>query len=96
MQPVISSASRRLGALALTVMAAAVLAGCAALGDSHSTQNLAEPQALASPQTFTNDHGQWPSQDWVDQFHDAQLRALADEAVKDNPSLQAAIGRVAA
>ena len=103
MQPVsssapISSAPRRLGALALTVMAAAVLAGCAALGDSRSTQNLAEPQAqaLASPQTFTNDHGQWPSQDWVDQFHDAQLRALADEAVKDNPSLQAALGRVAA
>lgn len=96
MQPVISSAPRHLAALALTVIAAAVLAGCAALGDAHSTQTLAEPQALASPQTFTSDHGQWPSQDWVDQFHDAQLRALADEAVNDNPSLQAAIGRVAA
>ncbi|WP_454764204.1 AdeC/AdeK/OprM family multidrug efflux complex outer membrane factor [Cupriavidus campinensis] len=90
------SASRRLGSLALTVMAAAVLAGCAALGNSHSTQSMATPQTLASPQTFTNDHGQWPSQDWVDQFHDPQLRALADEAVQDSPTLQAALGRVAA
>lgn len=96
MHPLLSSTPRRLGTLALTVIAAAVLAGCASLGDSHSTQTMAEPQALSSPQTFTNDHGQWPSQDWVDQFRDPQLRALADEAVKDSPNLQAALARVAA
>ena len=65
---------RRTGTLALTVLAAAVLAGCAALGNSHSTQTMTDASTLASPQTFTNEHGQWPSQDWVDQFHDAQLR----------------------
>src|SRR5204863_354846 len=86
----------RTGSLALTVLAAAVISGCAALGNSHSTQTLAEPGTMASPQTFTADHGQWPSQDWVDQFHDPQLRALADEAVKDNPNLQVALARLEA
>ncbi|AZG14211.1 efflux transporter outer membrane subunit [Cupriavidus pauculus] len=86
----------RAGGLALTLLAAAVLAGCAALGDSHSTQTVTDPATLASPQTFTNDHGQWPSQDWVDQFHDPQLRALVDEAIQGNPNLQVAFARLAA
>ncbi|RZT41899.1 NodT family efflux transporter outer membrane factor (OMF) lipoprotein [Cupriavidus agavae] len=89
-------AARRIGALALTVLAAAVLAGCAALGDSHGTQRVADAATLASPQTFTNEHGQWPSQDWVDQFHDPELRKLVDEAVHDNPNLQVAIARLQA
>jgi len=86
----------RTGALALTLLAAAVLAGCAAFGNSQSTQHVADPATLTSPQTFTNDHGQWPSQDWVDQFHDAQLRKLVDEAIQDNPNLQVAIARLQA
>lgn len=86
----------RTGSLALTVLAAAALAGCAALGNSHSTQTMADAAAVASPQTFASEHGQWPSQDWVDQFHDAQLRALVDEAVKDNPNLQVAVARLEA
>ncbi|MDF7169926.1 TolC family protein, partial [Escherichia coli] len=40
--------------------------------------------------------GQWPSLDWVDQFNDPQLRALVDEAIKDNPNLQVAFARVRA
>ena len=91
-----SGIAARAGSLALTILAAAAISGCAALGNSHSTQTMAEPGTLASPQTFTADHGQWPSQDWVDQFHDPQLRALADEAVKDNPNLQIALARVEA
>lgn len=87
---------RRTGSLALTLMAAAVLAGCAALGDSHSTQSMMPAESVASPQTFANEHGQWPSQDWVDQFRDPQLRALVDEAVKDNPNLQVAFARLEA
>lgn len=91
-----ADALRRTGALALTVLAAAVLAGCAVMGNSHSTQTMADAGTLASPQTFTNEQGQWPSQDWVDQFHDPQLRTLVDEAVKDNPNLQVAIARLQA
>lgn len=104
MKPDLSSAPRsnragllrRTGSLALTVIAAAVLAGCAALGSSHSTQTMADAGTMASPQTFPSQHGQWPSQDWVDQFRDPQLRALVDEAVKDNPNLQIAFARVEA
>lgn len=87
---------RQLGQLALTAMAAAVLAGCAAFGDSQSTQTMTQPGQLASASTLPAQHGQWPSQDWVDQFHDPQLRALVDEAVHDNPNLQAAFARVEA
>jgi len=87
---------RRAGTLALTVLAAAVLAGCAALGNSHSTQTVTDPATMATAQTLPDEHGQWPTQDWVDQFRDPQLRALVDEAIKDNPSLQAAFARVEA
>lgn len=87
---------RRAGAFALTALAAAALAGCAAFGNSHSTQVMTRPAALASAQTLPSEHGQWPTQDWVDQFGDAQLRALVDEAVKDSPNLQAALARVEA
>ena len=87
---------RRVGTLALTMVAAAVLAGCAALGDSHSTQTMKEPSSLASTQVLSGGHGQWPTQDWVDQFKDPQLRALVDEAVQDSPNLQVALARVQA
>jgi len=87
---------RRAGMLALTAIAAAVLAGCAAFGNSHSTQTMTAPEALASSQTLPAEHGQWPGMDWVDQFNDPQLRSLVDEAVKDNPNLQAAFARVEA
>ncbi|SPA50085.1 AdeC/AdeK/OprM family multidrug efflux complex outer membrane factor [Cupriavidus taiwanensis] len=88
--------ARGVGTLALTAIAAAALAGCAALGNSHSTQTMADPAAMATSQTLPGEHGQWPSQDWVAQFKDPQLSALVDEAVKDNPSLQAAFARVEA
>lgn len=96
-QPARTSALvRRAGTLALTAVAVAVLAGCAALGNSHSTQTVADPATMATSQTLPDEHGQWPSQDWVAQFKDPQLSALVDEAVKDNPSLQAAFARVEA
>jgi len=85
----------RLG-VALSAVALAALAGCANLGNSHSTQTLNSPGQLASTKTLPSQGGQWPSQNWVDQFNDPQLRALVDEAVKDNPNLQVAFARVRA
>lgn len=96
LSPRASAAGRRAGTLALTALAAAVLAGCAAFGNSHSTQTVTAPGALASAQSLPSQHGQWPSLDWIDQFKDAQLRGLVDEAVKDSPNLQAAFARVEA
>ncbi|CAJ0782220.1 Outer membrane protein OprM [Ralstonia psammae] len=85
----------RLG-VALSAVTLAVLAGCANLGNSHSTQTLTTPGQLASAQSLPSQGGQWPSQNWVDQFNDPQLRALVDEAIKDNPNLQVAFARVRA
>jgi NodT family efflux transporter outer membrane factor (OMF) lipoprotein len=85
----------RLG-VALSAVTLAVLAGCANLGNSHSTQTLTTPGQLASTQSLPSQGGQWPSQNWVDQFNDPQLRALVDEAIKDNPNLQVAFARVRA
>jgi len=85
----------RLG-VALSAATLAVLAGCANLGNSHSTQTLTTPGQLASAQSLPSQGGQWPSQNWVDQFNDPQLRALVDEAIKDNPNLQVAFARVRA
>ncbi|WP_420996687.1 efflux transporter outer membrane subunit [Cupriavidus sp. 30B13] len=96
LSPRANAAGRRAGALALSALAAALLAGCAAFGNSHSTQTVTAPAALASARTLPGEHGQWPTLDWVDQFNDPQLRSLVDEAVKDSPSLQAAFARVAA
>ncbi|MGN5353373.1 AdeC/AdeK/OprM family multidrug efflux complex outer membrane factor [Ralstonia sp. L16] len=85
----------RLG-VALSAVTLAVLAGCANLGNSHSTQTLTTPSQLASTQSLPSQGGQWPSQNWVDQFNDPQLRALVDEAIKGNPNLQVAFARVRA
>ncbi len=87
---------RRAAPLALTALAAAALAGCAAFGDAHSTLSKTDPAALAASQTLPAEHGQWPSMDWVDQFHDPQLRTLVDEAIQNSPSLQSAYARLAA
>ncbi|MFW6168322.1 MAG: efflux transporter outer membrane subunit, partial [Ralstonia sp.] len=83
-------------AVALSAITVAVLAGCASLGNSHSTQTLTSPEHLASAQTLPSQGGQWPSMNWVDQFNDSQLRALVDEAIHDNPNLQVAFARVRA
>ncbi|MFX8441156.1 hypothetical protein ABTL81_19460, partial [Acinetobacter baumannii] len=85
----------RLG-VALSAIALAALAGCANLGNSHSTQTLTQPGQLASAQTLPSQGGQWPTMNWVDQFNDPQLHALVDEAIKDNPNLQVAFARVRA
>lgn len=89
-------ATRRAAGLALTALTVAALAGCAAFGGSHSTQVMTDAANIASNQSLPAEQGQWPSQDWVDQFGDPQLRALVDEAVKDSPNLQSAYARVAA
>ncbi|ALF88072.1 Hypothetical Protein RRSL_00359 [Ralstonia solanacearum UW551] len=83
-------------AVALSAIALAVLAGCADLGNAHSTQTLTSPEQLASAGTLPSQGGRWPSQNWVDQFNDPQLRALVDEAIHDSPNLQVAFARVRA
>ncbi|WP_235844722.1 efflux transporter outer membrane subunit [Cupriavidus agavae] len=71
----------------------AALAGCAAFGDARTTQRLAPVSDAA--RSLPAQHGQWPAQDWADQFGDPQLGALTREALAGSPTLQAALARLA-
>lgn len=86
----------RIGSVALSAIAVAVLAGCAAFGNSHTTQVMTKPSQLETAQSLPGQHGDWPTQAWIDQFGDPQLRSLVEEAVANSPNLQAALARVEA
>ncbi|MBY4898074.1 efflux transporter outer membrane subunit [Cupriavidus sp. AU9028] len=91
-----ASSRRPIRAAVLGAIAAAVLAGCASLGDSRPTQVVTQPEQLATAVSLPAEHGQWPSVDWIDQFQDPQLHALVQEAIAGSPNLQAALARVQA
>src|SRR5215472_8338513 len=80
----------------VTLMFAAVLSACANYAGIHSDKQMAQPQTFATQQSLPADTGHWPAPDWADQFGDAQLRALLDEALAGNPTLEQAQARIAA
>jgi efflux transporter, outer membrane factor (OMF) lipoprotein, NodT family len=47
-------------------------------------------------QSLPAEHGHWPGANWADQFGDAQLKALIDEALRSSPTLDQARARAAA
>ncbi|EHP37484.1 RND efflux system, outer membrane lipoprotein, NodT, partial [Cupriavidus basilensis OR16] len=53
------------------------------------------PTSYATTQSLPAEQGHWPSEDWTDQFGDAQLKALIGEALQGSPSLEKARARVA-
>jgi outer membrane protein TolC len=74
----------------------AALAGCATPGGLHPTGKVLDAGSLKSEQSFVNvplSPTAWPAQDWWQGFGDAQLGALIDEALKNNPSLAEAEAR---
>lgn len=90
------STTRRLAAPALSLLAAAVLAGCVNYAGIRSDKHLADPAQYSATQSLPAQHGHWPAADWADQFGDTQLKALLDEAMHDSPTLDMARARVAA
>ncbi|SDD72684.1 efflux transporter, outer membrane factor (OMF) lipoprotein, NodT family [Cupriavidus sp. YR651] len=86
----------RLAAPALSVLMAAVLAGCANYAGIHSDKHMEEANHFASTQSIPAERGRWPAVDWADQFGDAQLKALVAEALQGSPTLEKARARVAA
>ncbi|MPW15638.1 efflux transporter outer membrane subunit [Paraburkholderia sp. CNPSo 3157] len=80
----------------VSVMFAAVLSACVNYVGIHSDAKTAEPQQYATQQSIPAEQGHWPAADWADQFGDAQLKALIDEALKGSPTLDQARARVAA
>jgi NodT family efflux transporter outer membrane factor (OMF) lipoprotein len=80
--------------LAVSVISIAVLASCANYAGIHSDQQMTQPQQLETTQSLPQEHGDWPSADWVDQFGDAQLKSLIAEALQGSPTLEQARARV--
>jgi len=80
----------------VSVMFAAVLSACVNYAGIHSDAKTAGPQQYATQQSIPAEQGHWPAANWADQFGDAQLKALIDEALKSSPTLEQARARVAA
>ena len=81
--------------LGVSAMLAAVLSACVNYAGIHSDAKTADPQQYATQQSLPAEQGHWPSANWAEQFGDAQLKALIDEALKSNPTLDQAHARVA-
>ncbi|MEX3967559.1 efflux transporter outer membrane subunit [Paraburkholderia sp. EG286B] len=79
----------------LSVTLAAVLSACVNYAGIHSDKHMAQPQQLETTQSLPAEQGHWPAADWVDQFGDAQLKALIAEALQGSPTIEEARARVA-
>ncbi|WP_069265998.1 efflux transporter outer membrane subunit [Paraburkholderia nodosa] len=81
--------------LGVSAIAMATLAACANYAGIHSDKQMPQPQQFETAQSLPQEQGHWPSADWVDQFGDAQLKALIAEALQGSPSVEQAKARVA-
>jgi len=79
------------GALA----AAALLSACASFSGIHSEAQMAPADQYASVRSLPDQGGEWPRQTWAGELGGTELQELVDEALRSNPSLQAAAARVA-
>ena len=90
-----SASSARVLKVGLSVMLAAVLSACVNYAGIHSDKQMAQPQQFATTQSLPAESGHWPAADWADQFGDAQLKALIEEALKGSPTIAQARARIA-
>ncbi|NQE47450.1 efflux transporter outer membrane subunit [Herbaspirillum rubrisubalbicans] len=88
-------------AMLAALIGALGLSGCASFDGIGSDKQLAQARdfstqrSLSAPNPGAPD-GQWPGSDWVQQFGDAQLTALIQEALASSPNLQQARARIGA
>jgi NodT family efflux transporter outer membrane factor (OMF) lipoprotein len=80
----------------LSAILAAVLSACVNYAGIHSDQKMAQPQQFQTTQSLPAENGHWPATDWADQFGDAQLKTLLEEALKGSPTIAQARARIAA
>lgn len=73
-----------------------VLSACANYAGIHSDKQMAQPQQFESTHSLPAESGHWPAADWADQFGDAQLKALLEEALRGDPTFAQARARIAA
>jgi NodT family efflux transporter outer membrane factor (OMF) lipoprotein len=79
----------------LSAILVALLSACVNYAGIHGDQQMAQPQQFQTTQSLPAESGHWPAADWADQFGDAQLKALIDEALKGSPTLAQARARIA-
>lgn len=83
--------------LLLSLLAAAVLAGCASSKGVDTQAKLDDPNALAAQRTLgaqPSAPDAWPRSDWWKSLNDPQLDKLVDEALAGAPGLRIAEARV--
>ena len=71
----------------LSAILVAMLSACVNYAGIHSDQQMAQPQQFNTTQSLPAESGHWPAADWADQFGDAQLKALLEEALKGSPTI---------
>jgi NodT family efflux transporter outer membrane factor (OMF) lipoprotein len=79
----------------LSAILVAMLSACVNYAGIHSDKQMAQPQQFETTQSLPAESGHWPAADWADQFGDAQLKALIEEALKGSPTLAQARARLA-
>jgi NodT family efflux transporter outer membrane factor (OMF) lipoprotein len=79
----------------LSAILVAMLSACVNYAGIHSDKQMAKPQQFETTQGLPAESGHWPAADWADQFGDAQLKALIEEALKGSPTLAQARARLA-
>src|SRR5471032_1750901 len=79
----------------LSAILVALLSACVNYAGIHSDQQMAQPQQFNTTQSLPAESGHWPAADWADQFGDAQLKALLEEALKGSPTIAQARARIA-
>ncbi|CAM2155877.1 MarR family transcriptional regulator [Pararobbsia alpina] len=77
------------------IVLAAMLSACVNYAGIHGDQHIARGGQFETDRSLAGEQGHWPASDWVDQFGDAQLKALIDEALKANPTIAQAQARIA-
>jgi len=75
--------------------AALLLSACASFSGIHSDAAMAPTDHYTSAVSLPGQGGEWPRQTWASELGGTELQALVDEALRSNPSLQAAAARVA-
>ncbi|KML57598.1 MarR family transcriptional regulator [Burkholderia cepacia] len=78
------------------VIVATGLSACVNYAGIHGDAAMNAPRQYATQQSLPFERGHWPTANWADQFGDGQLKALIDEALRSNPTLDQARARVAA
>lgn len=81
---------------ALSLACCALLAACASPRGIEPVAQLATPHSYASKQSLAASQAQWPDLDWARALGGEELLSLVNEALRDNPGLQAASARVTA